>query len=221
MTPPPPPPPLVRLAAMSLRVLCPRKWLCSLVAACCCSSISATASAGSSASIAALVACTTTSSAKKLSSSSLSGSRNSSASVKDCALLGLLASSQSASHAIASSLPALGFSLHSAARPLTSVGVRLVLMKSRAAAPSGTGSSTRLGKKNLSSRMALSGLSLPCVAFWVPSVPCSARRLVGASSRALNVLVGPISVRQSIIAFVFAKQQATIGPPDINPTSPS
>ena len=85
-------------------------------------------------------------------------------------------------------------------------------MYSRAAAPSGTGSRVRFGKKNLSSLTADGGESLPWVAFCVPSVPKRARREYGASSRALRVLVGPISVRQSRIAFVLARHNATIGP---------
>ena len=93
-------------------------------------------------------------------------------------------------------------------------------MYSRAAAPSGTGSRMALGKKNLSSLAADAGESLPCVAFCVPSVPKRARSECGELSLAVCVLVGPMSERQSLIASVFARHSATIGPPLMNSTSP-
>ena len=70
----------------------------------------------------------------------------------------------------------------------------------------------------MSSRIADAGESDPCVALRVPSVPNLARRDLGASSLAVNVFVGPIRARQSLIALCFARQHATIGPLDMNPT---
>mmetsp|Transcript_2634 Transcript_2634/g.6121 ORF Transcript_2634/g.6121 Transcript_2634/m.6121 type:complete len:226 (+) Transcript_2634:518-1195(+) len=64
-------------------------------------------------------------------------------------------------------------------------------------------------KKRLSSRAAESELSLPCVAFRVPSVPNRARIDAGASSRAVCVLVGPMSDRHVETAFVPISSIAT------------